>query len=348
MNGRVAVVVVLVLLAGVAGVASPPVATAATEQSQSDSLVAQHGDVDPDEVRMDVTLRPDGTAEWTVEFWVRLEDEESREAFRSLEDDIAADPDAHTSEFADRIDDTVAAASDATDREMRADAFAVETARQSLVREYGVVRYTFEWDGFAAVEDGDLHAGDAIEGLYLDDGTRLLIAWPDDHELASVSPEPDDQREQAVIWRGSETDFVSGEPRVVVAPPGTGPGATTAVVALAVGALVVVAIWWFRTRAGDAVPGDDADDDGADAAGEPPTADRPDPDLLSNEEQVLRLVEDRGGRMKQQEVVEELGWTDAKTSKVVSGLREEGKLESFRLGRENVLSLPEETPEQEQ
>ncbi len=45
--------------------------------------------------------------------------------------------------------------------------------------------------------------------------------------------------------------------------------------------------------------------------------------------------------MKQQAVVEELGWTDAKTSKVVSGLREDGRLESFRLGRENVLSLPE-------
>ncbi|MFC7232041.1 helix-turn-helix transcriptional regulator [Saliphagus sp. GCM10025308] len=64
-------------------------------------------------------------------------------------------------------------------------------------------------------------------------------------------------------------------------------------------------------------------------------------ELLSNEEQVINLLESRGGRMKQQSVVEELDWTDAKTSKVVTGLREEGKLESFRLGRENVLSLPE-------
>jgi hypothetical protein len=45
--------------------------------------------------------------------------------------------------------------------------------------------------------------------------------------------------------------------------------------------------------------------------------------------------------MKQQAVVEELDWTDAKTSKVVSALRDAGELESFRLGRENVLSLPD-------
>jgi hypothetical protein len=62
---------------------------------------------------------------------------------------------------------------------------------------------------------------------------------------------------------------------------------------------------------------------------------------LSNEERVLRLLRENGGRMKQQDVVQTLGWTDARTSQIVSGLREEEKLESFRLGRENVLRLPE-------
>jgi hypothetical protein len=45
--------------------------------------------------------------------------------------------------------------------------------------------------------------------------------------------------------------------------------------------------------------------------------------------------------MKQQEVAESLDWTDAKTSQVVTSMRDEGSLESFRLGRENVLVLPE-------
>ena len=45
--------------------------------------------------------------------------------------------------------------------------------------------------------------------------------------------------------------------------------------------------------------------------------------------------------MKQQEVAEALEWTDAKTSQVVGDLRDAGDLESFRLGRENVLTLPD-------
>ena len=38
-------------------------------------------------------------------------------------------------------------------------------------------------------------------------------------------------------------------------------------------------------------------------------------------------------------IADELGWTETKTSDVVSRLREEGRIDSFRLGRENVLSL---------
>ena len=46
--------------------------------------------------------------------------------------------------------------------------------------------------------------------------------------------------------------------------------------------------------------------------------------------------------MKQQEVAQTLDWTDAKTSQVVRKMREEGDLDAFRLGRENVLVLPDE------
>lgn len=68
----------------------------------------------------------------------------------------------------------------------------------------------------------------------------------------------------------------------------------------------------------------------------------PPPELLSNEERVMRLLEQRGGRIKQQEVVSELEWTEAKTSQVVTSLREDDEIDVFRVGRENVLALPDE------
>ncbi|ELZ34941.1 hypothetical protein C474_01232 [Halogeometricum pallidum JCM 14848] len=64
-------------------------------------------------------------------------------------------------------------------------------------------------------------------------------------------------------------------------------------------------------------------------------------ELLSNEERVLALMEHEGGRLKQQEVAQTLDWTDAKTSQVVRRMREANELDAFRLGRENVLVLPD-------
>ncbi|OAQ52905.1 hypothetical protein HTG_08745 [Natrinema mahii] len=383
MNGRAGVTVAVVALLLVAAGPVAATGTAATTPTQSEPFTLQQDGIDADEVRMDVAIRADGSAEWTLEFWIRLDDNENEAAFESLREDIQDDPANHTAQFAERMNGTVATASDATGREMAATDFAVETERQSFAREYGVVRYTFRWDGFAAVEGDRLRAGDAVAGLYLDDGTRLLIEWPDGYERTSVAPDPDDERERAVIWRGDDTDFVDDEPEVVVTATNGAAGssplliATGAVVLLGLGA---AGVWWYRNReptadrpGGDGTPaagsesesasGSDAEpaagpdaetastgdsspagtpdpaSDAATAAAD--TAEQVDPELLSNEEQVLRLVRERGGRMKQQAVVEELDWTDAKTSKVVSGLREDGELESFRLGRENVLSLPE-------
>ncbi|SDR13531.1 DUF7345 domain-containing protein [Natronobacterium texcoconense] len=343
MNFRIVCLVVLVVGATVVG--TGPIATGTDDGVETGSLSAQLDEVDADDVRLDVALQSDGSAEWTVEFWVQLDDEESTAAFESLEAEIEEDPDAFLEEFATRMDGTVQAASDATDREMAADEFQVSTQRQSFGPEYGVVRYSFHWDGFADVEGDELRAGDAIEGLYLDDGTQLLVSWPDEYELTSAAPEPDDQRDRTVIWHGSETDFVTGEPRVVVSSGGVGIG-TTAGVLVAIASIGLGTAWWYRSRSSGRA---DSSDESAEVPSSPPEEDerrdeRPNPrdDLLSNEEQVLLLLEEYDGRMKQQTVVEELEWTDAKTSKVVSGLREEDKLESFRLGRENVLSLPDD------
>ncbi|MFO7834010.1 MAG: hypothetical protein R6V31_08150 [Halohasta sp.] len=350
---------------------------------QSGSVVFQQSALSADEVRITVDIHEDGSATWQLGFWRVLDDDDSRAAFDSLRADIRADPGNYTTEFGERIERTADAASNATGREMAVDNVTIATERQSLAREYGVVRYQFEWQGFARVDGDELAAGDAIDRLYLDDGTRMLIRWPEGYDLQSVAPEPDDRRETAVRWEGSDTEFIAGEPRVVVAPSGLGAGTLAGLLGV-IAVLAGAGGWLLRRRsaaeaaepasttgdpAGTASEADSPVDEGstAESDGPPPaepTGDRsteqaaeadqstddaedgaePDPSLLSNEEQVMRLLEANGGRMKQQTVVAELGWTDAKTSKVISGMREAGTIESFRIGRENVLTTPEDDP----
>ncbi|CAM2885931.1 hypothetical protein HASA104033_06485 [Halobacterium salinarum] len=83
------------------------------------------------------------------------------------------------------------------------------------------------------------------------------------------------------------------------------------------------------------------DDGGGDSAAERED-ERIDPELLSDEERVERLLTDNGGRMKQSRIVEETRWSTAKVSQVLSGMDEDGRVEKLRIGRENLISLPGE------
>ncbi|MEF8852270.1 MAG: hypothetical protein V5A44_09530 [Haloarculaceae archaeon] len=82
----------------------------------------------------------------------------------------------------------------------------------------------------------------------------------------------------------------------------------------------------------DADGGDDTDD----------TGDEVDEELLSDEERVERLLERNGGRMKQATIVTETGWSNAKVSQLLSSMAEEGRIDKLRIGRENLISFPDE------
>ncbi|QSG04833.1 helix-turn-helix transcriptional regulator [Halapricum desulfuricans] len=69
-------------------------------------------------------------------------------------------------------------------------------------------------------------------------------------------------------------------------------------------------------------------------------------ELLSDEERVERLLDEHGGRMKQARIVEETGWSNAKVSQLLSAMDEDGRIEKLRIGRENLISLPDEESDQ--
>ncbi|MFC7072232.1 helix-turn-helix transcriptional regulator [Halovenus rubra] len=77
-------------------------------------------------------------------------------------------------------------------------------------------------------------------------------------------------------------------------------------------------------------------------ASEPETDSEPDVELLSDEERVERLLEQNGGRMKQASIVKETGWSNAKVSQLLSAMEEDDRIDKLRIGRENLISFPEE------
>lgn len=67
--------------------------------------------------------------------------------------------------------------------------------------------------------------------------------------------------------------------------------------------------------------------------------------VLTNEEQVLQLLESNGGRMRQSHIVEATEWSKSKVSMLLSEMEREGLISKLRIGRENIISKPGFEPE---
>lgn len=66
------------------------------------------------------------------------------------------------------------------------------------------------------------------------------------------------------------------------------------------------------------------------------------PDPLTDKERVLQLLEDNDGRMPQTDIVEETQWSAAKVSQLLTKMDDNDDLVKIRLGRANIIVLPDE------
>lgn len=351
----VAIVVLGGAIVGATPSGEPPTSSNAPSQdSFVDSLAPING---YDTIVIRITVDHDGTAHWQVAFRYELDDETTEEAFEQTRSNVTNPPGV----FIDRMQNAVSKVESRTERSMTVQNGSVETYESVPAGRYGVVEYRFEWTNFAASEGDDRFVvGDALRRYELDENESLWIEWTDHFSQESVSPAPDDTRAQAIRWDGRK-QFQSGNPTVVLVA--TTEGDLTSLPVLTIGGvlgllLVVVIGWYGRTRLQDQTTESVVDDPGR--AGEPPDRSGvetdaaaaeatdgmestvPPKELLSDSERVLHQLEERGGRMKQQDLIEAVEWSRTKASNVVNEMHEAEQIEVFRLGRENVLALPGE------
>ncbi|MFB6187304.1 MAG: DUF4897 domain-containing protein [Halobacteriaceae archaeon] len=323
------------------------VGTAAISPERSRVNSVQSFDADAITLRADILQN--GSAQWTIQYRIKLNTENETAAFKELQQDIAANREKYISDFAAGIRATVNDSENVTGRQMEVTHFQVSTQLQTLSNT-GIVTYTFIWRGFAKTRNSKIIAGDALRGLYLDQNTTLIFTWPESYQLESVSPDPTTRESNLVSWAGSEVDFSIQEPRLVVdkSKETLLPGYMKILIGgfllliLSAGAFFVYhrnsRSFLSRLR-GDTTAESTTT---SESTSQETESERPPSELLSNEEQVLQLLEQNNGRMKQQDIVDRLDWTEAKTSQVVNKMKEQDDIEVFRIGRENILRLPEE------
>lgn len=328
----------------------------ATDHSKAYQL--QTDQPEPDNTVTRITLQPNGDAVWTIRFRTRLSTTEDVEEYESFQTDFTNNSSRYLSPFEDRMTAVVAGATDQHDREMRATDFEASTTIQEVPRRWGVVSFQFRWVGFAANSEEGVVVGDVFAGgFYIGEGDVLELAAPDGYRISEVDPTPDETESGVVQWNGRE-DFSDGRPHVVAVPESE-PGSvdsedealltgTTGIVAGVIVLVVVVSLGVLavrRTRSTDETPSNRHSQRSVGGATSTQTDDDADSsaqnhDLVTNETQVIDLLDRHNGQMKQANILEELDWSKSKTSRVLSEMAEEGTIEKLRIGRENVIRLP--------
>jgi len=369
---------VVLLSASAAGVAgTPPLASAAGPEPAS---VQQTNDPPtPGSVVVEIQLQRDGDAAFTVLMAFALENETDREAFDDLAADFE-DGTAEADLGADAFRRASERASNATGREMRVTGVERNgvVENDTGVLRLSFTWTNFAESSARTYRIGD--AFNTTEGTWLSELTprqTLVIQSPPGYAVLNAPPGAG-VTQGDLVWEGP-TVFEPGDLRATFQPGAATPTPTTPnddPTAALLGTFVVGAgvlalgIYWFVYRErpetepkleSEDVPAADAESEpggetavesagetgGADpreAETEDETADeeRVDLELLSDEERVEHLLQQNGGRMKQASIVKETGWSNAKVSQLLSSMADEDRVQKLRIGRENLIALPEE------
>lgn len=305
----------------------------------------------------DVSLATDGSAVWNVSIFFPTASEAEAEAFASVEESYIEDGGDEYLPI-DPFEVTAADASDSLNRSMSIEGVARSTSESESA---GVLSLTFTWAGFAFVDDPYIHVGDVFSAT-----SEPWLTGLNEDEFFQIHPPDGYQVEDSGMQLANRSMWVAGpidlteanlQGRFVEEGADEEPNGTMSPAilgGLGLGTLVLAVFLAGAYHRGwrpfDVTETDESHvaatepaDEHTDSEEPAEEADEADLSLLSDEERVIQLIEANGGRMKQATIVEETDWSNAKVSQVLSSMADDGTVEKLRLGRENLISLPDET-----
>lgn len=378
----VGLLVLFVVLGTLSGTTLASDSAGATTVTDAEPSVDEHSvapSIEPtgtsqefDEVAFEVTIHENGSATWTFQYERALDNES--DDFREWANEFESENTELYQNFQLQAENLTVSGAENSGR----DATATDFEREAEVEQEGfgntgddtgVVEMSFLWNGFAKVtEDGTVQAGDVFDEWVLLEDQRFTVSADDPlafqsvHEAGEYSGNSLEDANR-VTWSG-EMEFIPGEPRIVLdnTDRSGAPGLSGAfemfgvdgispllVIALIIAALVGAGtlVRYYNTDDTPVEPSaeDEPSPAGTTAATATTSQGLQEAELLTDEDRVVNLIEENGGRMKQVDIVEETGWSKSKVSMLLSEMEDEETISKLRVGRENIISLEGHEPE---
>lgn len=341
----------------------------------SQFLIVGIADSNTSSTSIKVDIRANGDAVWVTEKRIPLNTLEDIEAW---DYSTSNGTDRYRIDFEVKMKDYVGKISRYLDRPMNVENVNVTVEKSQPYTvignysvTYGVLRYEFVWTGFATVKGDVIEVGDVfIDGFMLNPEDTMRIVLPDGYKVTSTSPEYDelkDSYQQQIVWRADSGNSMSpalrifspGEPSIILEKqkPDTGIiswGTMMVVIPVA----LISAIFGFgmaliikrrESKKDNPVynPVDTEDDaqvevedvPGDTGAGEVPHEAPDNERFMSDEERIIKYLNEAGGQMFQSDLVKRTAFSKSKLSMVLSDLKEKGMIVKIKKGKENLIRL---------
>ena len=284
---------------------------------------------------INIDVHENGNAIWTMEEYLPLANQDeideweeyiqSGESIEQYQYDIE--------EFRGRIEWFVILAELSSNRSMNAENFNLSyDTLNTLSGTFGIVRFSFEWTNFSHKDSNKILIGDVFsEGMILSSDNVLIIEIPENHEVASVSPDYDRHDGNRLIWDGTlARSFDKGEPALVLLQKRN--DTVIWVMILVILAAAAGVILFKRKKYSITGTKNNTDPILSPAATE----------VLEDEEMIEQILIGSGGQMYQSEIVKMSGFSKSKISIVLSKMNEDGKIIKIKKGKGNIIRLVNE------
>jgi len=202
---------------------------------------------------------------------------------------------------------------------------------------YGLVKYQYDWSGFARTEGTLMVIGDALWRRTLSSARdAFIVEYPSGYRVIDISPLPDyDKESEGVLkWYGIRTLeegglMVTFEERTFTFLDALRENLSILIGGIIIAGVSFASLWFYRFKKKEEL---EAIASSALSSLE----------MKSEEDKVIALLKDAGGSSYQSTITKKYGFSKAKTSMLLASMETRGIIKRKKQGREKIVTLLKE------
>lgn len=266
-----------------------------------------------------IKIYEDGSALWNLETKFELKTQSDIDFFNGYMAALEEDKEFIIQQKKDSLQEIINDVAYSSGREMTVENISLNyQSIDSINKKYGLVNIKFLWKGFGLKDKDMIKIGDAFsKGSFIEEGEVLLIEYPKEYSINNVYPEPNEKRENSLLWYGPKI-LLENEPRIILEKKSLVNSTNILLVGIVSILAISIIVLFFHLTC---------------------RKKKNSPMLLSDQEKIINILKSSGGKCFQNYIVDQSGMSKSKISQIISEMEKTELISKQKYGKNNLIIL---------